>query len=149
MPDRSSFRRSRRFLLTAISVVALVAGAFAAPAFAHGVSGHSKKCQEMEGMDMCGNGVYRGKGKAAKKAKAAKATLKPGTMVVIDGALTGDSPCEKSGPRVWSTPASASSSPAPSPATRRARSPVRRRRRARPARTRRGTATAVRSSRTR
>ena len=47
-------------------------------------------------MDMCGNGVYHGKGKAAKKAKAQ--ALKPGTMVVIDGALTGDSPCEKSGP---------------------------------------------------
>ena len=98
MPERSSYRRSRRVLLTGISVVALVAGAFAAPAFAHGDSGGSKKCQEMDGMDMCGNGVYHAKGKAAKKAKAAKASLKPGTMVVVDGALTGDSPCEKSGP---------------------------------------------------
>jgi hypothetical protein len=38
----------------------------------------------MKGMDMCGKG---GTG-----------ALKVGTMHVIDGALTGDSPCEKSGP---------------------------------------------------
>ena len=43
-------------------------------------------------MDMCGNGVYKG------KAKGTSAKPKVGTMVTIDGALTGDSPCEKSGP---------------------------------------------------
>ena len=43
-------------------------------------------------MDMCGNGVYKG------KAKGSSAKPKVGTMVTIDGALTGDSPCEKSGP---------------------------------------------------
>jgi hypothetical protein len=79
-------------VLTAISITALVAAVVAVPAFAHDTSSStSSKCQEMEGMDMCGNGVYQGK-------TSAKTKLVPGTMHTIDGALTGDSPCEKSGP---------------------------------------------------
>ena len=83
-------RRGARALI-GLAITSLVAFA-AAPAFAHDTSTNQKgsKCQEMPGMDMCGNGVYHGKG--------AKAALKVGTMRVIDGALTGDSPCEKSGP---------------------------------------------------
>jgi len=93
MSVRSSSRRLRRLLISAFSVVALVAAAFAVPAFAHDTSGNGKKkCQEMQGMDMCGNGVYHG------KAKGSSAKPKVGTMIAIDGALTGDSPCEKSGP---------------------------------------------------
>jgi len=81
-------------VVTALSLAAIVAAFVAVPAFAHDTSTTTKggKCQEMKGMDMCGNGVYKGK-------KGSKATkLKVGTMVTIDGALTGDSPCEKSGP---------------------------------------------------
>jgi hypothetical protein len=96
-------RRLRRLAVTAISLTAIV-GLAAGPASAHGDEDHSKSsksdCQEMKGMDMCGKGVYLGKGKY-KKTKANKkssAKAKVGTMVVIDGALTGDSPCEKSGP---------------------------------------------------
>ncbi len=77
--------------LAGVAIASVVALA-AVPAFAHDSSSKSKKsskCQEMSGMDMCGNGVYHGK---------ASNTLKPGTMHTIDGALTGDSPCEKSGP---------------------------------------------------
>ena len=93
MSVRSSSRRLRRLLLTVLSVAALVSVAVALPAFAHDANSGTKgsKCQEMEGMDMCGNGVYRGKTKG-------KAKLAVGTMHTIDGALTGDSPCEKSGP---------------------------------------------------
>ncbi len=93
MSVRSSARRLRRLLLTVLSVAALVSVAVALPAFAHDTNSGTKgsKCQEMEGMDMCGNGVYRGKTKG-------KAKLAVGTMHTIDGALTGDSPCEKSGP---------------------------------------------------
>jgi hypothetical protein len=100
MPERLAFRRARRLAVTAISIAALATTAVAVPAFAHGDSDGKKgaKCEEMEGMDMCGNGVYHAKGKAKAKAKAKKAKPKVGTMVVIDGALTGDSPCEKSGP---------------------------------------------------
>jgi len=92
MSVRTSYRRLRLLAVTAISVAALVAAVVAVPAFAHD-TGHGKKakCQEMKGMDMCGNGVYKGK-----KGKTSKP--KVGTMVTIDGALTGDSPCEKSGP---------------------------------------------------
>jgi len=88
-------RRRGARALVAVAVASLVAFS-AAPAFAHGDSDHGStkkkaaKCKEMQGMDMCGNGVYKGKG--------GKAALKVGTMHVIDGALTGDSPCEKSGP---------------------------------------------------
>lgn len=85
-------RRLRALVVASTSVALLVAALVAAPAFAHDTNGSSSgksKCQEMEGMDMCGNGVYHGK-------KGKK--LKVGTMVTIDGALTGDSPCEKSGP---------------------------------------------------
>jgi hypothetical protein len=93
MSVRSSSRRLRRLLLTAISIASVLAVGVAVPASAHGSDSDSKKsskCKEMEGMDMCGNGVYHGK----KGKKAAKV----GTMIAIDGALTGDSPCEKSGP---------------------------------------------------
>jgi hypothetical protein len=94
MSVRSSSSRLRRLALTAISVASLVALVVAVPAFAHDSDSHTKssKCKEMEGMDMCGNGVYHAKGK--KKSAAPKV----GTMIAIDGALTGDSPCEKSGP---------------------------------------------------
>ncbi len=89
-------RRHVRVLVILATVLASVLAA--APAFAHGDNDdsakHKKKaaakCKEMQGMDMCGNGVYHGKGK--------KAAVKVGTMHVIDGALTGDSPCEQSGP---------------------------------------------------
>jgi hypothetical protein len=93
MPDRSAPRRLRTLLVAAVSIAALVAAVVAVPAFAHDTSKGKKgtKCQEMEGMDMCGNGVYHGKTKGSAK-------LTPGTMHTIDGALTGDSPCEKSGP---------------------------------------------------
>ncbi|MGZ6906277.1 MAG: hypothetical protein ACXVJ7_01240 [Acidimicrobiia bacterium] len=90
MPDRPIRRRVKVAVgvTSALAVAALVA----TPALAHDSSTKKKgsKCQEMAGMDMCGNGVYHGKG--------GKATLKVGTMHVIDGALTGNSPCEKSGP---------------------------------------------------
>src|SRR4051812_23778106 len=91
MPVRSTSRRFRTLVVTAVSIAALVAAVVAVPAFAHDTSNSKKgsKCQEMQGMDMCGNGVYKGK---------AKGKLAPGTMHTIDGALTGDSPCEKSGP---------------------------------------------------
>jgi hypothetical protein len=93
MPERSAPRRVRTLVLTAISITALVGAVVAVPAFAHDTSSSKKgaKCQEMTGMDMCGNGVYHGKNKG-------KAKLVPGTMHTIDGALTGTSPCEKSGP---------------------------------------------------
>ena len=93
MSVRTSYRRLRLLAVTAISVAALVAAVVAVPAFAHD-TGHGKKakCQEMKGMDMCGNGVYKG------KAKGSSAKPRVGTMIAIDGALTGDSPCEKSGP---------------------------------------------------
>jgi hypothetical protein len=93
MSVRSSSRRLRTLVVAAISITAIIATASAVPAFAHDTSSTSKgKCQEMRGMDMCGNGIYKGKGKGS--------STKPrvGTMVTIDGALTGDSPCEKSGP---------------------------------------------------
>src|SRR6476469_9726622 len=93
MPVRTAPRRLRTLVVTAISIAALVAAVVAVPAFAHDTSSTTKgsKCQEMKGMDMCGNGVYKGK-------KGKTSTPKVGTMVTIDGALTGDSPCEKSGP---------------------------------------------------
>jgi hypothetical protein len=93
MPVRTAPRRLRTLVLTAVSIAALVTAVVAVPAFAHDTSSTTKssKCKEMEGMDMCGNGVYHGK-----KGKTSKP--KVGTMVTIDGALTGDSPCEKSGP---------------------------------------------------
>ena len=83
-------RRGARALI-GLAIASLVAFA-AAPAFAHETPTDQKgsKCHEMQGMDMCGNGVYHG--------KDAKAAQKVGKMRVIDGALTGDSPCEKSGP---------------------------------------------------
>jgi hypothetical protein len=83
--------RRRRLPLLIGAVLLVVVGLIAVPAFAHDTSTNTKasKCQEMQGMDMCGKGVYHGKGGSA---------LKVGTMRVIDGALTGDSPCEKSGP---------------------------------------------------
>ena len=91
MPVRTAPHRLRTLVLTAVSIAALVAAVVAVPAFAHDTSSTTKgsKCKEMEGMDMCGNGVYHGKTKAKPKV---------GTMITIDGALTGDSPCEKSGP---------------------------------------------------
>ena len=83
--------RRRRLPVLIGAVLVLVVGLIAVPAFAHDTSKtqQGSKCQEMPGMDMCGHGVYHGKGGSA---------LKVGTMRVIDGALTGDSPCEKSGP---------------------------------------------------
>src|SRR4051794_39315602 len=92
MPVRSAPRRLRTLVVTAISIAALVAAVVAVPAFAHDASNSKKgsKCKEMAGMDMCGKGVYKG--------KKGKAKLAVGTMHTIDGALTGDSPCEKSGP---------------------------------------------------
>ncbi|MGZ4794536.1 MAG: hypothetical protein ACXV8T_01445, partial [Acidimicrobiia bacterium] len=90
MPDRPIRRRVK--VAVAVTSALAVAALVATPALAHDSSTKKKgsKCQEMAGMDMCGNGVYHGKG--------GKATLKVGTMHVIDGALTGNSPCEKSGP---------------------------------------------------
>src|SRR3954451_21390587 len=92
MSVRPRSRRLRLLLVTAASLTALVAAVVAVPAFAHDTSNGGSKCKEMQGMDMCGNGVYKG------KAKGSSAKPKVGTMIAIDGALTGDSPCEKSGP---------------------------------------------------
>ena len=63
MPVRSTPRRTRTLALAAISIAALVAAVVAVPAFAHDPSNskNGSKCQEMQGMDMCGNGVYKGK----------------------------------------------------------------------------------------
>jgi len=83
MPDRT---RRTRLIAASAAAVMIVAGLVAAPALAH--DSHAKKskaaCHEMKGMNMCGTG--------------SSTKLTPGTMHVIDGALTGDSPCEKSGP---------------------------------------------------
>lgn len=93
MSVRSASRRFRLLAVTAVSIAALVAAVVAVPAFAHDASNtKGSKCQEMKGMDMCGNGVYKG------KAKGSSAKPAVGTMVTIDGALTGTSPCEQSGP---------------------------------------------------
>lgn len=89
MAQQPISRRRRVRVLVGVAIVSLIALA-TAPAFAHDGSTNKKasKCHEMQGMNMCGHGVYHGKG--------GKAAV--GTMQVIDGALTGDSPCEKSGP---------------------------------------------------
>jgi|GEM_PF-2331260 hypothetical protein len=73
-------RRRRARVLVGAALVTIVTLA-AAPAFAHN-GADSGSMKGMKGMDMSGS---------SKK-------MKPGTMQVIDGALTGDSPCEKSGP---------------------------------------------------
>ena len=92
MSVRSSSHRFRMLAVTAVSIAALVAAVVAVPAFAHdSTNKKGSKCQEMHGMGMCGNGIYKGKTKSSSKPKV-------GTMITIDGALTGDSPCEKSGP---------------------------------------------------
>src|SRR3954453_7254608 len=93
MSVRTATRRFRLLAVTAVSIAALVAAVVAVPAFAHDTSNSKgSKCKEMQGMDMCGNGVYKG------KAKGSSAKPAVGTMVTIDGSLTGTSPCEQSGP---------------------------------------------------
>ena len=73
-------RRRRRLPVLIGAVLVVVVGLIAVPAFAHTGSDSGS----MKGMDMSGSKGTKG--------------MKVGTMHVIDGALTGDSPCEKSGP---------------------------------------------------
>jgi hypothetical protein len=91
VPDRPP---PRRLIVAAAGAVLVVAAVAVVPALAHGSSGSSgssgsKRCHKMVGMVMCGS--------------TAGSAGSPGLMrtsagTIVTGALTGTSPCEKSGP---------------------------------------------------
>lgn len=96
MARPSGVRRRHARLTVGTAIVSLIVLA-AGPAFAHEGEGHATKKSKKKTTSTTVHDMSKMKG-MDHSASATKATKAKRGMIVLDGALTGDSPCELSGP---------------------------------------------------